>query len=44
MFRKSEFERLFRSVEEAESLPPVFYTAPEIFNEEMRLVFRGGWV
>ena len=42
--KKSEFGRLFRRIEEAESLPPRFYTDPGIFNEEMRLAFQGGWV
>ena len=42
--KKSEFGRLFRRIEEAESLPPRFYTDPGIFNEEMRLAFQAGWV
>ena len=44
MLNKTDFEKVLRPVETAESLPPVCYVDEVLFEREMARGFRGGWV
>ena len=44
MLNKTDFEKVLRPVEAAESLPPVCYVDEVLFEREMARGFRGGWV
>tara|TARA_Y100000588_G_scaffold169391_1_gene183128 strand:+ start:4481 stop:5644 length:1164 start_codon:yes stop_codon:yes gene_type:complete len=44
VLNKTDFEKVLRPVEAAESLPPVCYVDEVLFGKEMARGFRGGWV
>jgi len=44
VLNKTDFEKVLRPVEAAESLPPVCYVDEVLFEREMARGFRGGWV
>jgi len=44
VLNKTDFEKVLRPVETAESLPPVCYVDEVLFEREMARGFRGGWV
>ena len=44
VLKKTNFEKVLRPVEAAESLPPVCYVDEVLFEREMARGFRGGWV
>ena len=44
VLKKTNFEKVLRPVEAAESLPPVCYVDETLFEREMDQAFRGGWV
>ena len=44
MLKNTDFEKVLRPVEAAESLPPVCYVDEALFEREMDRGFRGGWV